>query len=96
MTRRKPVRPIPQLDLRRDPWIPGLRISSSSATTLAASLRLDVHRPCTYCGEPTWLHRRDVAPYDIRSAPVVRGLRRRGVRRDAAPRQRIADWASNA
>lgn len=64
MNRRNRVRPQPQLDLRTDPWISGLRVASPRATALAASLRMDVHRPCTSCGEPSWLHRHDLVPYD--------------------------------
>jgi hypothetical protein len=64
MNRRSAVRPTPRLDLRTDPWIAGLRVGNRSATALATSLRLDVHRPCTSCRESTWLHRRDLVAYD--------------------------------
>jgi hypothetical protein len=58
------MRQQPRLDLRTDPWIAGLRVASPGSAALAASLRLDVHRPCAMCGEPSWLHQRDLVPYD--------------------------------
>jgi hypothetical protein len=53
-----------ELDLRSDAWIPGLRVADPKASALAASLGLDVQRPCSACGEPSWLGQRDLAKYD--------------------------------
>jgi len=62
--RRRSLGHMGRLDLRSDAWIPGVRVADAKASPLAEALRLKVQRPCSTCGEPTRLHRSDLAAYD--------------------------------
>jgi len=86
--KRRSIRRMKPLDLRRDAWIPGLRVGDPKASALAASLRLEVQRPCSACDEPTWLGQRDLVKYET-GVPLLCAMCRRRVRQDAPLRALI-------
>jgi hypothetical protein len=54
-----------KIDLQRDPWIPSLRVADGGAADVIHPPRVALARPCTDCGEPTWIEDgKDIAEYD--------------------------------